>query len=156
METTPARPMAQRKTKSHPVAVILIAPGYDELAVVTCLSELRQAGLAVSLVSTAAGLVSSAHGLTIRPDELIDRRVTAPLPSLLILPGPVGCAETLLADPRVHRLIARVHQTGGAVAVLEAAESVAAQAGLAGANVLRQGNAELLSFLQQVADRIWA
>lgn len=148
--------MARPKTTSPPLVVILIAPGYDELAVATCVNELRRAGLAVSLVSTVAGLISSAHGLTIRPDELIERRATAPLPRVLILPGPAGCAEMLLADPRVHRLMAKVRKAGGTVAVLEGAQSVAAQAGLATAEVLMQGNAELLSFLQQVADRIGA
>lgn len=148
--------MAQRKTASPPLVVILIAPGYDELAVTTCLSELRRAGLAVSLVSTVAGLISSAHGMTIRPDALIDRRATAPLPRLLILPGPAGCAERLLADPRVHRLMAKVRTAGGLVAVLEGAQGVAAQAGLATAEVLVQGEAELLSFLQRVTDRIVA
>jgi putative intracellular protease/amidase len=145
--------MAQRRTTTRPLVVILIAPGYDELAVATCVNGLRQAGLAVSLVSTAAGLIGSAHGLTIRPDELIDRRATAPLPRLLILPGPAGCAEILLADPRVHRLMICVRQSGGAVAALEGAQSVVAQAGLAATGMLTQENLELTSFLQQLMDQ---
>ncbi|MCS6911131.1 MAG: DJ-1/PfpI family protein, partial [Anaerolineales bacterium] len=72
--------MAQYKTASPPPVVILIAPGYDELAVATCVNELRQAGLAVSLVGTVAGLISSAHGMALRPDMLIDRHMMAPLP----------------------------------------------------------------------------
>jgi putative intracellular protease/amidase len=138
------------------VAAILIAPDYDELAVATCVSELREAGVAVTIVSTSAGLIASTHGLTIRPDELIDRRATAPVPRLVIIPGSTGCAETLLADPRVHRLMARTRQAGGAVAVLAGAQAAAAQAGLALTASLVQNERDLPEFLQALLDQFLA
>lgn len=146
--------MTQRRTTNRTQVVILIAPGYDELAVATCVNEFRQAGLAVAIVSTIAGLIASIHGLSIRPDELIDRRATAPVPRLIILPGSSGCAEILLSDPRVHRLMARTRESGGIVATLASANAAAAEAGLWRAGVMAQGDVELSDFLRQLADRI--
>lgn len=88
--------------------VILIAPGFDEEAVVHCLCQMRQWGTAVTLVGAPSNLVVGASGLAVRPDYSLTQLHQAVLTgrdSLLIIPGSSACATTLLSDPRVHRVI---------------------------------------------------
>lgn len=110
--------------------LILVAPGFEERGVVYTLVTLREAGLPVSLVSLSSGLISGLHGLTIRPDYTMEQVVPDMPGRMVIIPDGQQCVSSLLADPRVHRLMdATVHREGY-VATMLVAGQLLAQAGI--------------------------
>jgi putative intracellular protease/amidase len=137
---------------------VLIAPGFEEDAVAACVRHMREAGLAVSLVSVSAGLVSSLHGLVMRSDLTLDQLRSAPPPRLVVVPGSVQCALALLVDPRVHRLFQLTVEHGGHVAVLFNAQSVLVQAGIPGpaaaASFIPQGNWDITQFVGRLVNLV--
>jgi putative intracellular protease/amidase len=105
----------------HKRVVILIAPEFDEEGVVHCLCQMRQRGMAVSLVGTPSNLVNGASGLAVHPDyplTQLQQGVLMDTYSLLIIPGSSACATTLLSDPRVHRAIKKTFAEGGHVSAM--------------------------------------
>ena len=109
---------------------ILIAPGFEETATITCLEQMRQASLPVSLVALSAGLVTGWHGLSVHPDLTLDQvNVNEPC-IMVVIPGGQMCATALLTDPRVHRLLNTLIAQDGVVAVMKTAVPVVRQSGL--------------------------
>jgi putative intracellular protease/amidase len=107
----------------HKRTAILIAPEFDEEAVVHCLCQMRRWGTAVDLVGNPANWVNGASGLAVHPDYSLAQLNQGTLAgdySLLIIPGGSSCATTLLSDPRVHRAIKRTFTAGGFVAAMSA------------------------------------
>jgi putative intracellular protease/amidase len=105
----------------HKRVVILIAPDFDEEAVVHCLCQMRRRGTAVDLVGVPANMVCGASGLAVHPDyplAQLQQGTLADSYSLLIIPGSSACATTLLSDPRVHRAIKKTFAAGGLVAAM--------------------------------------
>ncbi|MCB9421611.1 MAG: DJ-1/PfpI family protein [Ardenticatenaceae bacterium] len=140
-----------------PDVLILIASHFDEKAVVYCLSELRQQGLAVALVSVTSGMVQSVRGLTLRPDKSLaetDELITAKR-QLLLLAGGAACAAAVLSDPRSHQLIQRILQTDGYVAAMSQTYALALETGLdVSDRFLRQGGMETAVFVRQLINHI--
>lgn len=138
--------------------LILIASGFEELPLAHSLSHLRGAGLTVSLVSTASGLISGLYGLTIRPDLLIDRALALLPPKLVIVSGGHTCATSLMADPRVHQLITITLQSGGYVAAPASAQLAVRDAGVSVSTsqprVVTQGRLDLDEFVRQLANLV--
>jgi len=113
--------MKRDSMSGHKRAIILIAPEFDEEAVVHCLCQMRQRGTAVALVGTPANLVNGASGLAVHPDYPLTQLQQGAFTdsySLLIIPGSSSCATTLLSDPRVHRAIKNTLVEGGLVAAM--------------------------------------
>ena len=109
---------------------ILLASGFEEASTVSCLEQMRQASLPVSLVALSAGLVTGWHGLSVCPDLTLDQvNVNEPC-KMVVLPGGQMCATILLTDPRVHRLLNALIAQGGVVGVLKTAVPVITQSGL--------------------------
>jgi putative intracellular protease/amidase len=109
---------------------ILIAPGFEEASTVSCLEQMRQASLPVSLVALSARLVTGWHGLSVQPDLTLDQvNVNEPC-KMVVLPGGQMCATALLTDPRVHRLLNTVIAQDGVVGVMKTAVPVVKQSGL--------------------------
>ena len=105
----------------HKRVVILIAPEFDEEAVVHCLCQMRRRGTAVDLVGTPSNLVNGASGLAVHPDFPLAQLQQGALTNsyrLLIIPGSASCATTLLSDPRVHRAIKQTFAEDGLVAAM--------------------------------------
>jgi putative intracellular protease/amidase len=102
-------------------AIILIAPEFDEEAVVRCLCQMRRRGTAVDLIGTPSNLVNGASGLAVHPDYSLAQLNQGALAgdcSLLIIPGGSACATTLLSDPRVHGAIKKTFAEDGLVAAM--------------------------------------
>lgn len=128
---------------------ILIAPSFDEGAVVYCLDRLREAGLSVSLISLSAGLITGAHGLSVRADYSLDRHDDTVVFRLLLLPGSPACTRTILNDPRTHKLLVKTWDSGGYLAAMGAAAAVMAQSRLDDNHqeqYLAQGDTNLIDF----------
>ncbi|MEW5987976.1 MAG: DJ-1/PfpI family protein [Chloroflexota bacterium] len=121
-------PTRYSPSQSH--VFIPIAPGFEEGPVVYCLDQLREAGLAVSLVGISPGLISSLHGLTVRPDLSLEQLPAVRPRQLVIVPGGAQCASTLLADPRLYRFVEATLNSGGYVAAMQAAQPALTSVGL--------------------------
>ncbi len=119
-------PSARHGTNAFERVVILIAQGFEEISVIQCLGQMREAGLMVVLVSATAGLISSAHGLAVRPDRAMDQVPPDPAARLIVVPGSRSCAEALMADPRVHQLIKSALWSGVCIAAMRPAQPVVA------------------------------
>lgn len=132
-------------------AYVLIASGFDEESVVSCVSRLRKVGVGVALVSLSSGLVSSAHGLVVRPDMSLEQVAEFPLPKLILIAGNGAGALPLLADPRVPRLIERILSHNGFVAATTSAQAALTRLNLSvAANAVLQDEAGLDAFITRL------
>jgi len=113
-----------------PKAMILLAPGFEDLEAVTVLDLLRRAKFQVAIISLREDEVTGARGTQIITDgnlSLIDKKRVF---DLIVLPGGQPGADNLAADPRVISLIKAQAAAGRWVAALCAAPKVLAKAGL--------------------------
>jgi 4-methyl-5(b-hydroxyethyl)-thiazole monophosphate biosynthesis len=109
--------------------LVLLAPGFDEVAVVTVAQTLRRSGFHVELVGLTAGPVRGGYGLSLTPDKSLSE-VEEDESVAIVLPGGKEGARRLNADPRVHGLLRRAFEQGAYVAALDAAQLVLRTAGL--------------------------
>ena len=140
--------------------MILLAPGFEETAVVYCLEHMREAGLPISLVGLSAGILKGSHGLAVRPDYSLDQLSPESGHRGVIVPGGPACVSALLTDPRVHQLFNMTMQYGGFVAVLATAVplfarsfSVTAAASLC---FMQQGEMKISEFTDYLIDIVLA
>lgn len=143
--------MKRRASRTRqPEVLIVVAGGFDEEMVVGYLAELRRAGLATAVVGPAAGALTGCHGLTIRPDLSLAELDPGQGARLVVMPGGVGSAGTLLTDPRLHTLLA----AAGHVAITKEAASAFVEAGLIGRlgepNIVVQGGEEGSAFVDRL------
>ena len=135
---------------------ILIADGFEEKLVVTCLSHMREAGIAVLLVGLIPGLVESHCGLKVRSDISIDRLPDFGKLQLVLVPGGRRCASTLVSDPRTHRLIEATLEQGGFVAAAPEAHMALAKTGIpalsAVSRFLKQDHLEVPEFVNRLVN----
>ncbi len=138
--------------------LILITQGFEEEAVVRCLSQMRQASLPVSLVGLSAGLISSRHGLVMLPDYSLEQLSPVTVPKMVLIPGGRQCVLALLADPRVHKLLKEILEHGGYVASTSNAQSVLAEAGIPcsdqAANFFPQEGRKMDDYIKQLIYRM--
>jgi putative intracellular protease/amidase len=127
MSSTAARPATAGSPRC---TFILVAHGYEEEFTICCLIQMRKAGLSVSLVGFSAGLVSSLHGLRLRPDLSLEQAVAHQPADMVVVPGGAFAVSALLTDPRVHRLFEATWAAGGIIAATRTAEPVLANQGL--------------------------
>lgn len=73
--------------------------------------------------------VKASRGMTLVPATTIDRVLDDPF-DMMVLPGGQPGANNLNADPRIHRLLKRLHEAGRYTAAICAAPKVLAEAGL--------------------------
>lgn len=100
---------------------ILIAPGFDEETMVSCLCQMRQAGTAVTLAGTPVHRVVGAAGLVVHPDCSLAawlEQAQGYGRQLVIIPGGPACATRLLSDARVYQGIQNTLSQCGQIAVL--------------------------------------
>jgi 4-methyl-5(b-hydroxyethyl)-thiazole monophosphate biosynthesis len=95
---------------------MILADGFEETQTVILLSLLREAGLCVKSVGLKGGLITSLHGISIKPDltltDLQTLRTTIQV-SLVILPEGEQSLAKLKGDPRIHKLLYQTaHQQG--------------------------------------------
>ncbi len=111
--------MGKKLTQNQ--VVILIAPEFDEEAVIHCLCQMRQRGTAVDLIGVPKNCIVGASGLAVRPDHslaYLQQVTNGGHEGVLLIPGGPACATHLLSDPRVHQAIKRTIAGGGIVATM--------------------------------------
>lgn len=102
-----------------PKAVIILAPGFEEVEAVTPIDFLRRANIEVCVVGLNALDVTGSRQLTIKADTTIDD--IAGNFDALIIPGGLPGADNLAADARVQNLIKEHHRKKGLLAAICAA-----------------------------------
>lgn len=138
--------------------IVLVTQSFQE-DVLSMIARIRSAGIAVTVVGLAAGLTLSEHGVAIQPDCSLAQINIVNDQHVLIMPGDVECAKSLLSDPRVHQLMRDVTARGGWVAALHAAQSLVCASleplleGRTGQYIPQDG-AELSDFTQTLLHRI--
>jgi hypothetical protein len=135
-------------------ALILIAPGFDEGAIVVCVRQLRQYGMAIKLVGTSAHYVTGQSGLMVHPDCSLSQ-IELEIFYLLIIPGGDTCTIQLLSDPRTYRIVQSVIDSGNRVAVMSSlAAPILTSVGIlttaVSSQFLTQGSQKTADFIQQL------
>ncbi len=140
--------------------IILVASGFEEGATIYCLDRLREAGIPVSLVSVSAGLISGSHGVAVRPDCTLGQLTMSPPPKIVLIPDGKKSVSALLADPRVHRLLAATIENDGTIAAMPAAAAMLGGMESEGetivSSIITQSNASLDEFADQIINLIIA
>ena len=108
-------------------AVVLLAPGFEELEAVTIVDVLRRAGISVLLAGIANGPIAGGHGIKVMPDISID---DVKAYDALILPGGNPGYLNLERDERVLKLIREAYDGGKWVGAICAAPHVLGKAGI--------------------------
>lgn len=112
--------MTLTRLMPKPDILLLLAPRFDEVGALCCVSAMRSRGLGVTVMGMSPSTVQSACGLVLVPDATLAEGETllAATPQLLVLAGAEPSTALALADPRTHRLITHILAGGGHVAAL--------------------------------------
>ncbi len=110
-------------------AVIILAPGYEELEAVAVVDILRRAGIDIKIAGLDSAPVPSARDVKIVPDTTLDE-IRDERFDLVILPGGLDSTETLAKDERVVDMLKRQLQGGRMVGAICAAPTVLDRHGL--------------------------
>ncbi len=110
-------------------AVIILAPGYEELEAVAVIDILRRAGVDIKIASLEPGPVPSARDVKIVPDVLLDD-VRDHEFDLIILPGGIDSTETLAANDTVLSMLRRQMENKRYIGAICAAPTVLDRHGL--------------------------
>ena len=135
-----------------PDVFILAAASFDEVSVVTCLSELRKAGITAVLVTPIPGLVSSKRGITLRPDLSLAQinEFTLKKEQIVVVAGGAESATAVLIDPRTHHLLQQILAANGLIAGLRYTCHLIEELELHDGRFLWQGGEETAVFIQQL------
>jgi hypothetical protein len=127
--------------------LVLVADGFREMAVLPCVTSLRNAGVKTVLVGLKRS-VRGAQGIAVTADALLGEMPPGEGDTLVVIPGALRCTKALLTDPRVHQLLAETIAHGGEVGVLSEAERLVDAAVSGAATFRHQGKQRLERFLQ--------
>jgi protein DJ-1 len=105
----------------NPTALVLLAPGAEEMEVTICVDVLRRGQVQVTLAGiNGSDAVVCSRGLRLLPDaafaDVLDQDF-----DVVVLPGGLGGSEALAMDPRVGQLLRDRWQAGQLSAAICAA-----------------------------------
>jgi len=109
-------------------ALVLLAPGFEEIEAVTVIDILRRASIEVTVAGTVEGPIEGARKLRVLADCSIDK-VSGKDFGLVVLPGGQPGTRNLGCDPRVKKILAEADAHEGVLAAICAAPSVLASYG---------------------------
>ncbi len=112
-------------------ALLLIAPGFEEIEAVTICDVLRRGNINVTMAGLAGIDVCGAHNITIKTDCLLEEQEHN-LFDAIILPGGLGGTENLLASEATTTILKNHAEAGKLVTAICAAPWVLAEAGVLG------------------------
>ncbi|WP_028454402.1 DJ-1 family glyoxalase III [Chitinilyticum litopenaei] len=112
------------------LAHVYLAPGFEEVELITIVDVLRRGGVDTRLVALdEAEAHTGAHGITVAADLPFSTAANA-APDLIVLPGGGPGTQALLVSVALHERLRAQHAAGRRVAAICAAPMVLAQAGL--------------------------
>lgn len=111
-------------------SLIFLAPGYEEVEMLTVVDMLRRAGIEINMVSITDTLeVTSSHNVTIKADQLF-ADADFDSASMLILPGGMPGTNNLLAYTPLTDKLVEFNNSGKFIAAVCAAPSVLGALGI--------------------------
>jgi len=113
-------------------AIVLFAPGFEEVEGVTQVDFLRRAGVEVLMVGVGARDVAGNHDIRVHTDIVIDELPEDIDFDAVVLPGGMPGAKNLSEHPKVKPLAESAYKEGRLVAAICAAPGVV----LGGTNIL--------------------
>jgi 4-methyl-5(b-hydroxyethyl)-thiazole monophosphate biosynthesis len=110
-------------------ALVLLAPGFEEIEAVTIIDILRRAGISVTVAGLEPQWVTGSHQIAIKPD-IFYKEAEPSAYDLLILPGGQPGSTNLKNDPLVLEWIQNRFRAGKSLAAICAAPTVFHAAGI--------------------------
>jgi 4-methyl-5(b-hydroxyethyl)-thiazole monophosphate biosynthesis len=110
-------------------ALVILAPGFEEMEAVICIDVLRRASVAVTTAALSDASVRGSRGIVVVAEQSLDAIKDTPF-DVVILPGGQPGATHLREDPRVRQLLLGQNERGGMLAAICAAPMVLEAAGL--------------------------
>lgn len=104
-------------------ALVILAPGFEEIEAITPIDILRRAGVDVTVAGTVSGPITAARQTRHLADIDLDAVKDKPF-AIVILPGGGDGTANLKKDPRVREITARQKREGRWVAAICAAPTV--------------------------------
>ena len=112
-------------------ALVVLAPGAEEMETVIPVDVLRRAGIRTILAGLeGGGPVTCSRGVVLTPDESLEEALEKAPFDVVALPGGAGGAEALAASPRVRELLAAQDREGRLVAAICAGPKALEAAGV--------------------------
>lgn len=112
-----------------PKVAVLLADGFEEVEAMAVVDVLRRADVHVVVAGLHEGATTSARGVRVLPDAVIDAIKSEDF-DMVVLPGGQPGADNLNADTRVRSLIRDFHAEGKLTGAICAAPYVLANAGI--------------------------
>ncbi|PIP71941.1 MAG: DJ-1 family protein [Nitrospinae bacterium CG22_combo_CG10-13_8_21_14_all_47_10] len=109
--------------------LVLLAPGFEEIETITVVDILRRAGARVTLAGTQEGPLEGSRGISVLPDEQLDKVLKIDF-DLIVLPGGQPGTNNLKDDPRVLQLLKKMDGLKKNIAAICAAPLVLNKAGI--------------------------
>lgn len=103
-------------------AVVILAPGFEEIEAVTPIDMLRRADVEVTVAGVGGTSIVGSHGICVQCDIALD--ALEGTPDLVVLPGGLPGSENLGNSHDVRALTEKVHQNGGVCAAICAAPAL--------------------------------
>ena len=110
-------------------ALVILAPGFEEIETVTVIDVLRRSEIKVTVAGLLPDLVEGAHDIKIVPDEAIEKVQIRDFDAI-VLPGGSPGFKNLRQDKRVLAMIKEASDSGKLVAAICAAPAVLSDAGV--------------------------
>jgi 4-methyl-5(b-hydroxyethyl)-thiazole monophosphate biosynthesis len=110
-------------------ALVILAPGFEEIEAVTVIDVLRRCGIKVTIAGLSPNLVEGAHSIKIIPDKSIEQVHMRDFDAV-VLPGGSPGFKNLRQDERVLHIIRRTSDSGKLVTAICAAPAVLSDAGV--------------------------
>lgn len=115
-----------------PDVLILTAPYFDEIDLVTCLVGVRQAGLTTHLIGATPGKLNGHRGVCLFPDKLLLEMSEQQLKpkQMVVVAGGYESAAVVLANPYAHQLIQQVLDNAGYIVGLRGTQQLLVESNL--------------------------
>ncbi len=110
-------------------ALIILAPGFEELEAVAVIDILRRAGIDIKIAGLQQEAVPSARDVKIVPDVILNQVKDEDF-DLVVLPGGIDSTETLASNHEVVSLLRKQLEAGRLVGAICAAPTVLDRHGL--------------------------
>jgi len=121
--------MKNIKVKTMAKALVLLAPGFEEIEASTIIDVLRRCGVDVTTAGLTPKLVEGSHGIKFAPDKTIQNIKVTDFDAV-ICPGGSPGYENLRKNQTVINLIKEAFESNKLVAAICAAPAVLSDAGI--------------------------
>ncbi len=112
-----------------PTALVILAPGFEEIEGITAIDVLRRAGFAVTVAGTVPGVIVASRHTRHLADLDLSEVIRADF-DVVVLPGGVDGTAHLKIDERVHAVLERQAEAGRWIAAICAAPTLLVAHGL--------------------------